>query len=100
MGKGSNIQENNAQPRRWATEGHDAYGRESQIVKDESPTRVDEVSDTLFYLGWAKSTVNEDEPIWKIRRIQLVGSVWELKYANGNQYYRSIWDDRAILTYL
>lgn len=82
------------------TEGHDANGRPSQIVKDEFPTRIDEVSDTLFYLGWAELGSSESDKVWKIRRIQQVGNVWEQKYAYGNQFYRYKWNDRSILPYL
>ena len=82
------------------TEGHDANGRPSQIVKDEFPTRIDEVSDTLFYLGWAELGSSESDPVWKIRRIQQVGTVWEQKYAYGNQFYRYKWSDRSVLPYL
>ena len=59
-------------PLRSPTEGHDAHGRQSQIVKDEFPTRIDEVSKTLFYLGLAELGQTEDEPYWKIRRIQQI----------------------------
>jgi len=105
MAKGKNIQDTNAQPSRWPTEGTDAYGREAQVVKDEVTTRVDEVSKTLFYLGWAEYGMPEDEPFWKIRRIQQVGSVWEQKYAvdgydGPNQFYRFKWSRRYFLTYL
>ena len=87
-------------PFRSPTEGNTAEGRPSQIVKDEFPTRIDEVSNTLFYIGWAILGEEEDQPFWKIRRIQQVGSVWEQKYAFGNQFYRSKWTDRASLPYL
>lgn len=87
-------------PYQSPTEGHSAEGRPSQIVKDEFPTRIDEVSDTLFYLGWAILGEGESEPYWKIRRIQQVGTVWEQKYAYGNQFYRYKWLDRSVLPYL
>lgn len=103
MGHGGNI-EDNAHPRRWATEGHNAYGREAQIVKDEITTRVDEVSDSLFYLGWAEYGMAEDEPYWKIRRIQQVSTVWEQKYAvdatGPNEFFRFKWSERYFLDYL
>ena len=87
-------------PLRSPTEGHSAEGRPSQIVKDEFATRIDEVSDTLYYLGWAELGADEGEKVWKIRRIQQVGTVWEQKYAFGTQFYRYVWDDRSIIPYL
>ena len=86
-------------PFRSPTEGHDANGRPSQIVKDEFPTRIDEVSTTLFYLGWAELNTVESEPSWKIRRIQQIGNVWFQEYSFGNQFYRYKWSQRANLPY-
>jgi hypothetical protein len=84
---------------RSPTEGHDAYGRDSHVVKDEFPTRIDEVSKTLFYLGWAILNEGEDEPCWKIRRIQQMGDVWYQEYAYANQFYRYKWTERSFLPY-
>jgi hypothetical protein len=80
-------------------EGTDAQGRQSQVVRDEYPTRVDEVTDSLIYLGWAELGATVDDPRWKIRRIQQVGSVWEQKYAGGEEVYRFRWDQRSMLNY-
>ena len=87
------------EPFRSPTEGHDANGRPSQIVKDEFPTRIDEVSDTLFYLGWAELGSDEADPVWKIRKITLSGTVWRQEYAFGNQFYRYVWNNRYDLPY-
>jgi hypothetical protein len=89
----------NLQPIKQPTEGMDAHGRESQIVKDESPTRIDEVNDSLYYLGWAEYGASENDAVWKIRRITLNGTVWEQKYADGEQFYRHKWSERSILNY-
>jgi hypothetical protein len=86
-------------PLRSPTEGHDAHGRPSQIVKDEFPTRIEEVNDFLYYLGWAELGEAEDEPYWKIRRIRKIGDVWYQEYAFGNQFYRYKWTERASLPY-
>lgn len=90
----------NTNPIKFDTEGTDANGREVVLSRPEIPTRVDEVSDTLFYLGFAELGTDEDEPLWKIRRIQQVGSIWEQKYVNGEEYYRYRWADRASYVYL
>jgi len=86
-------------PLRSPTEGHDAHGRPSQIVKDEFPTRIDEVSKTLFYLGWAELGELDDQPYWKIRRIRQIGNVWYQEYADGGQWYRHKWTERSLLSY-
>lgn len=90
----------NTAPIKFDTEGTDANGREIVLARPEVPTRIDEVSDTLFYLGWAELSTPTSEPLWKIRRIQKVGTVWEQKYVNGDEFYRYVWDDRASLVYL
>jgi len=86
-------------PLRSPTEGHDAHGRPSQIIKDEFPTRIDEVSKSLFYLGWAILGEAEDVPYWKIRRIRQIGNVWYQEYAGKEQFYKWKWTERSILTY-
>jgi hypothetical protein len=110
MAKGKNIRGTNQEPSRWAHEGSNAFGREVQIVKDEIPTRIDCVSDSLVYLGWAEWGEAEDEPYWKIRRIQKIGTVWEQRYASdlygadynerGNEFFRFKWSERYSLDYL
>ncbi len=66
-----------------------------------APFRVDEVSSTLIYLGYVdgQQIVDETEPIWRIRRIRQVGTVWITDYANGDSSFNNIWDDRALLIY-
>ncbi len=90
----------NTHPIKFDTEGTDANGRIIVLSRPEIPTRIDEVSDTLFYLGWAELATDEGDLLWKIRRIQQVGSIWEQKYVNGEEFYRHAWDDRASLVYL
>ncbi len=86
-------------PLRSPTEGNDAHGRTIVIARDEFPTRIHEVSKTLFYLGWAELGEAEDAPFWKIRRIQQVGNVWYQEFAYGNQFYRYKWTEHSFLPY-
>lgn len=87
------------EPLRSPTEGSDAHGRPTLIVKEEAPTRIDEVNGNLIYCGWAEFGSLENDPIWKIKKTERVGGVWKQTYVDGNQFYRSIWDDRSILNY-
>ena len=86
-------------PLKVPTEGTDAHGRESILTKDESPNRIDEVNDTLYYLGYAEYGSSESDEVWKIRRIRQVGSVWYQEYPNAQQEYRFAWTARAALSY-
>jgi hypothetical protein len=66
------------------------------------PMRVDEVMPTLVYIGWwsdYNKTVDETLPNWKIRKIQQVGTVWVMQYADGNAAFDNVWADRALLNY-
>lgn len=67
---------------------------------DREPTKIDEVSTTLYYVGWSLNNGDSDSsPLWKIKRIQQVGSVWEIKYADGNYDFDNVWSDRSSLVY-
>lgn len=87
-------------PMKYDTEGTDAHGREISVIREEIPTRIDEVSENLIYLGWAEYGADENASVWKIRRIQKVGTVWQQKYANGEQFYRHKWSERSLLVFL
>lgn len=64
------------------------------------PLRIDEVTASLTYLGFALNlNVDETASVWRIKRIQQVGTVWEIKYADGNGLYDNVWADRSLLTY-
>jgi hypothetical protein len=61
--------------------------------------KVDEVSTSLTYVGEAEAGVLPSSPLWRIRKIQKVGSVTSISYALGDSGYTHVWDDRAIYTY-
>lgn len=60
--------------------------------------RFDEVSSTVMYLGEAVIGALESEAKWKIRKIEITGTLVSIKYASGN--FDNIWDNRAGLTYV
>jgi hypothetical protein len=62
--------------------------------------RLDEVSDTLFYVGKALiGKVNADAN-WLIIRYTKVGNVLMSEYANGSEAFNQVWNNRATLTYV
>lgn len=63
-------------------------------------TRIDEVSATLTYIGEAPTGASSNSPVWRISRIQTLGTETTIQYANGNTNWNSVWDDRASLTYI
>lgn len=77
---------------------------------EKEPLRIDEISDTLVYLGYIRPVYDQTKkanafiadttrPIWKIVKMEQTGTVWERTYADGDKLYDNIWDDRLGLPY-
>lgn len=66
----------------------------------EIPIRIDEVSTTLTYIGYVQNlNPSETGPIWKIKKIQQVGTVWKILFADGDELFDNVWSNRASLVY-
>lgn len=61
--------------------------------------RIDDVSDTVSYFGYAVPGTDDDDPVWRIMKMTQVGTVTNIQYAGGNTDYNSIWSDRLSYTY-
>lgn len=90
----------NQMPNRIPHEGTTSQGRDVLNVRDEIPTRIDEVSDTMIYMGWGRPGANENSAIWKIKRTYKINTVWYQEYADGNEFFDNIWANRSSLNYL
>lgn len=64
-----------------------------------SSKRIDEVSSTLTYVGEAPTGASPSQAVWRIYKIETVGTETSIKYAGGNTNWNSVWDNRASLTY-
>jgi hypothetical protein len=62
--------------------------------------RLDEVSDTLFYVGKALIGKVNSDANWLIIRYTTVGNVLMSEYANGSEAFNQVWNNRASLTYV
>jgi hypothetical protein len=62
--------------------------------------RLDQVSDTLFYVGKALIGKVDADANWLIIRYTQTGSVLMSEYANGSEAFDQVWNDRATLTYV
>lgn len=62
--------------------------------------RIDQISDTLLYIGEGNLGADESAPVWSIKKIEQIGSVWRITYADGNQNKDNVWSDRLTLSYL
>lgn len=72
---------------------------ESVNENNDQTTRVDEVSKTVSYVGYAQIGSSETSPVWKIKKITIVGSITSILYADGVSTYSKKWTDRATYTY-
>jgi hypothetical protein len=75
------------------------YNINNQGISVESPFIIDEVSDTEIYIGKSISDSNTGRPVWRIKQVKKVATVWKFGYANGDQSFSSIWDNRYGYTY-
>jgi len=61
--------------------------------------RIDEVSADLMYQGNAEVGSLDNEAKWVIRRVEKVGTVTRIEWADGNSNPDNIWNNRAGLIY-
>lgn len=61
--------------------------------------RVDEASATVTYVGQAQDGSDIADPVWQIQRITSSGGATEIEWADGNNDFDNVWDDRSSLTY-
>jgi hypothetical protein len=62
--------------------------------------RLDQVSDTLFYVGKALIGKVDADANWLIIRYTQTGTILMSEYANGSEAFDQVWNDRATLTYV
>lgn len=61
---------------------------------------VEEVSETLFYIGKCKTFCNPNMQGWQIQKIVKVDNSWMFQFPNGSQEYNYIWDERGTYAYV
>jgi hypothetical protein len=76
-------------------------GTSVAIVNDdiELVIKTDEVSKNLSYIGYALIGTADSSATWKIKRIQTIGSITSVQYANGTANFDKIWNNRSTYTY-
>lgn len=74
---------------------------ETERVSGTNPrtVRLDEVSDTLFYVGKADVGTLDSASSWQIARFTTTSGVLKGEYANGSVAFDQKWNDRLTLTY-
>jgi len=76
------------------------------LGEQTTPAIVEELSDTLMYVGYClPTTTGYDDPTWLIRRVKKTinedgSSHQTIMYPNGERKYNQKWNDRAELVFL
>lgn len=61
--------------------------------------RVDDASTTVTYVGEASLGASESAAMWRIKKLETIGTVFKITWADGNQSFDNVWIDRASLSY-
>ena len=68
-------------------------------VEKERTTLVDGSTSGTTYVGIGKLGSSESSAVWQIFRIQTSSGITKVQFADSNQNFDNIWDDRASLAY-
>jgi hypothetical protein len=71
-----------------------------RVTSGEEAQVMDLVSDTVFYFGYAAIGTVTTAAKWKITKLTIAGTLISVTYADGNDSYDNIWEDRLGLTYV
>ena len=70
-----------------------------RISKPALITKVDEPNATETYVGESILGTNVASTGWRIKKITIDGNVTTISYADGEETFDKIWDDRTGYTY-
>jgi hypothetical protein len=72
-----------------------------KIAPEDKNYRVitDLVSATLIYTGWAELGTSTSDALWRIQRTQKTGNIWYDEWADGNDRFDNVFDNRTSLAY-
>lgn len=65
----------------------------------EYETRVDEPNSTTTYVGQSAIGSVTSDPVWRIKRILILGTETIIEWAGGDSNFDKVWNDRASLSY-
>jgi len=75
-------------------------GQPFKMTRDvEEKTLIDAVDSTQTYIGKSGHGSSTSSAVWQIKKILTSGTVTTISYADGNDSYDNVWDDRSSLTY-
>ncbi len=62
-------------------------------------TQIDEASSTITYIGKATIGSATSSAVWQIQKISVSGNVTSFEFADGDDNFDNIFDNRASLSY-
>lgn len=65
----------------------------------KQPVRIDESTPNVVYYGYAVTGSSTAEAVWAIQRATRAADIITYEWADGNELFDNIWDNRYILTY-
>ena len=72
----------------------------SEEIENAVRTKPKSTDATIVYVGEAFPGSAEGDAVWRMKRITNAGTDdATVEFADGNQNYDNIWDDRETLTY-
>jgi hypothetical protein len=70
-----------------------------QVTDRNLALRYDEVDANTAYLGLSPIGSQHSASVWQIKKLDFTTGV-DIKWADGNQGFDNVWDNRASLTYI
>lgn len=79
--------------------GRKDWNQTLQEAHDNYTIRVDDASTTVTYIGKALVGSTTSSAQWQIKKLDTTSGV-VINFADGNDQFDNVWDDRASLTYI
>ena len=81
--------------------GDVSTGRRLKYVQDVPLKKIiDEASATVSYIGEAVPSATTSQALWRIRKWDITTNPKTLFFADADDNFDNVWDDRATLTYI
>ena len=72
----------------------------TQEANENYAVLIDESDAVTTYIGQAKLGTSTSEAQWQIQKMVVEGNVTSIKWAEGDDAFNQIWNNRTSLTYL
>ena len=69
-------------------------------IDKQTARRIDETDGTVIYSAYADIGTVDSDSKWQIKRITFSGATHKIEWADGNNNFDNVWDNRGSLTYI